>query len=259
MAEAQLVTPQEIAEKAEREAQLVLTAAKSLVIVSDDDYRMAGREFVAIKNMIKDLEAQRVAITKPMDAAKAAVMDLFRRPKEAFEAALALREKPMVAYQREVEEKRKKAEAEARAETERLQREARLREQEERDRLEQIRKDAEEAQRRASSASSPLAAFLAKKEAAELTQAADQQVQVVTDSIREAVTVQAVVDYIPKATAAGTSARTNWKFRITDPDLIPRQWLVPDEREIGAYVRMHKDKAVIPGIEIYNDITIGGR
>lgn len=263
MIEGQIVTPQQIAEKAVTEAQEILSRAKGVVIQNDDDYRIAGAEFVAIKNRIKDLENQRVAITKPMDAAKAAVMDLFRRPKEVLEAALAFREKPMAAYQQEKERLRRDAEAAARRETERLQREAREREREERERLAEIQRQEDEARRLAVAAPNPMAAFLAKQKVEELAQAATEQTTVVTNTIREAVTVQAVVDFVPKATAAGTSARTNWKFRIVNPDLIPRNYMTPNEPEIGAMVRMLKDKdkaeATIPGIEVFSEITIGGR
>lgn len=52
------------------------------------------------------------------------------------------------------------------------------------------------------------------------------------------------------ATAFG---RTNWKWRVINPGAIPREWLIPDEKTIGAHVRARKDKTAIPGIEAYQE------
>lgn len=49
----------------------------------------------------------------------------------------------------------------------------------------------------------------------------------------------------------GVSGSKNWKFRITDADKIPREYMVPDEKALGAVVRALKGKTNIPGIEVY--------
>jgi len=53
----------------------------------------------------------------------------------------------------------------------------------------------------------------------------------------------------------GSSLRQYWKFRVTDADLVPREWCCPDEKLIGEFVRSNKEKTVgvIPGIEVYED------
>jgi hypothetical protein len=51
----------------------------------------------------------------------------------------------------------------------------------------------------------------------------------------------------------GPVSRTIYKFRITDASLIPRQFLIPDMVAIGGVVRSLKEKASIPGIEVYED------
>jgi hypothetical protein len=50
---------------------------------------------------------------------------------------------------------------------------------------------------------------------------------------------------------AGVASQQTWKFRITNRDLIPREYMIPDEKVIGQIVRALKDKANIPGIEVY--------
>lgn len=54
----------------------------------------------------------------------------------------------------------------------------------------------------------------------------------------------------------GLSSRKNWKFKITDATKLPREYLMPDEKAIGAVVRALKDKTKIEGVEVYFDETL---
>lgn len=56
---------------------------------------------------------------------------------------------------------------------------------------------------------------------------------------------------VPKT--VGVSSSQMWKFRITDVDKIPREFMVPDEKMIGQIVRASKSKTNIPGIEVYTE------
>ena len=89
-------------------------------------------------------------------------------------------------------------------------------------------------------------------EAAGLKQEADAVLATPAIITVVAVPVPVVVDRTPayKPPAAST-IRTNWKFRIVNAALIPRDFLIPDESAIGAYVRSRKDDTAIPGIEVY--------
>jgi vacuolar-type H+-ATPase subunit I/STV1 len=51
----------------------------------------------------------------------------------------------------------------------------------------------------------------------------------------------------------GPVYRTVWKFRIVDLNLIPRQYLIPDEVKIGGVVRALKGDCNIPGVEVYQE------
>ena len=57
----------------------------------------------------------------------------------------------------------------------------------------------------------------------------------------------------------GMTLRKNWSFRVTNPDLIPREYLMPDLVKIGGVVRALKNQCRIPGIEVYEEDTIQGR
>jgi len=50
---------------------------------------------------------------------------------------------------------------------------------------------------------------------------------------------------------SGKGTRKMWKFRITDESLIPHGYMIPDEKAIGALVKLKKDKTDIPGVEVY--------
>jgi hypothetical protein len=50
---------------------------------------------------------------------------------------------------------------------------------------------------------------------------------------------------------AGVASQQTWKFRIENPELIPREYLIPDEKVIGQIGRALKEKANIPGVQFY--------
>ena len=53
----------------------------------------------------------------------------------------------------------------------------------------------------------------------------------------------------------GTSTRVTWKARIVNPDLIPREFMMPDEKKIGAWVRANEQDHGIPGVEAYSEAS----
>lgn len=56
--------------------------------------------------------------------------------------------------------------------------------------------------------------------------------------------------------ADGITTRENWKFRITDASLVPREYLSVDEKKVGAAVKLSKGDTKIPGIEVYREDTV---
>ena len=53
----------------------------------------------------------------------------------------------------------------------------------------------------------------------------------------------------------GMSTRVNWKARIVNVDLIPREWMIPNESAIGAHVRSRHEAHGIPGVEAYTEAS----
>ena len=70
----------------------------------------------------------------------------------------------------------------------------------------------------------------------------------ITDAPVEAVKVEEVK-------TSGITYQTRWDYEIEDPALIPREYLIPDEKKIGALVRAMKDTTNIPGIKVIQNKT----
>lgn len=243
------------------EASGLMESARAIRVNNADEYRSAGRFFSEIKSKIKEIEAARVKRVKPLNDTVKLINDDYKSLQAQLEAVLRVVEAPMLAFQREEERKRREAEEAARKERERIEAEARAKAEEERKRLEAERKAAEEARAAAAAAEDPFDAALAEEEAEHREAEAAAARQAVEDSLRAAALAQnAVVAAVPaKVTAAGTSLRKTWKFRIVDAALIPRGFLVPDETALGLVARTEKENANVPGVEFYAVDSIGGR
>lgn len=59
--------------------------------------------------------------------------------------------------------------------------------------------------------------------------------------------------------AEGISKRTIWRFEITDLAALPREYLIPDEKRIGAVVRAMKGDAQIAGVRVYPETIVAVR
>ncbi|MBL7686227.1 MAG: hypothetical protein JNK65_09385, partial [Deltaproteobacteria bacterium] len=55
---------------------------------------------------------------------------------------------------------------------------------------------------------------------------------------------------------SGIASKTTWKFRIVNKKLIPREYLIPDEKAIGGIARSLGERANIPGVEFYPEMNI---
>lgn len=67
-----------------------------------------------------------------------------------------------------------------------------------------------------------------------------------------ALTVAAVVRTEPPK-IAGQSVREVWCFQIEDAALIPREYLMPDEKKIRGFVNSMKADARVPGVRIWSE------
>lgn len=93
-------------EDLEKETQVenLVIRSKDLVIANQEQLVLAALLLIDVKNRYKELDAQRKTITNPMDAAKKAVMDLFRNPLTKLEKAEEGLKKAIMKYDDERKE-----------------------------------------------------------------------------------------------------------------------------------------------------------
>lgn len=103
----------------------LMAQAESAVIVTPEDYQARGADLNEIKRRMKALEEKRLSLTRPLDAAKKGIMDLFRTPIETLNNAATVLNMKLVTWTNEQERKRREEES-------RIQEELRKREEEER-------------------------------------------------------------------------------------------------------------------------------
>lgn len=68
---------------------------------------------------------------------------------------------------------------------------------------------------------------------------------------KEAALVASAPAVPPRPEVVGIHTRETWTFKITDPALLPREYLVPDLVKIGRIVRAEKGSTRIPGVLAY--------
>ena len=236
----------------EEKALSIVDQAKAVKVTDAATYTAAGILWKSIGDMIKEVKdtfdpicdklhiahreatAKRAKFLDPLTAAQKSVKGLMSAYDAEQERLRREEQARLEAIARAEEEARRKAEAE-RIEAERKAEEERLM----------------AAAQAAEAAGDKQTADALAEAAIEVTEAAKEEVAAV---VSEPVTVAPVV--LPKATpklAGGPVYRTIWKFRIINVNLIPRQYMVPDEKAIGGVIRSSQGKISIPGVTAYEE------
>lgn len=225
-----------------RQATAVLDDVKAIVIDSPEMLEYGTGELTAIVTRKKQLTEQRMSVTRPMDEAKARIMDIFRGPIDYLEQAERTLKGSIQAYQRRLEvearKQREDAERAARAERERLAAEARER---------------------------AAAAETAAKEGRE-----EEAAQMAAES--QSLSMEAAVTVAPRVSVAaapkGLSTRANWKAEVTsmaelvayvaaNPSFI--NLLTVDATALNALAKAQKEAFSIPGCRAFNDAVVAVR
>jgi hypothetical protein len=192
----------------------------NFVVTSAAEFSGAGEHLRTIKAQLKTIEEKRLEITRPMDEAKKAVMGFFKPFTDRLSSAEARVKKAMTDWKRDED--------------------ARIRE-EQRKAAEKAKKEEDKLRAQAEAAREK-----GKNSRAEILE--ERADMIIPDPI---------VTSAPKV--EGISTRTIWKFRIIDPEKIPRTYMTIDEKKIGGVVRALKDGTDIPGIEVYSESCISAR
>ena len=207
-------------------ANALLSGAQAYVIDSAPVYEAAAVELAAIKKKAKELDDERKSLTKPLDEVKGRIMNLFRRPLEVLANAEAVLKRGMLGFQQEQGRRQAAADAEARriaaAETERLQREQ-------------------------------------EREAKKLEKKGDVEGAAAVRSVPPPpVPIVAATIEAPKI--RGVSTREVWKARVVNATLVPREYLVVNEKMLADVAKATKGQLVIAGVEFYSEqVLASGR
>lgn len=193
-------------------AERALASAKVFVVDGPEVRDLAVKDLTRVKGLQKDLDATRKSITQPIDAAKKAVMDLFRSPTTYLEQAEVLLKKAIQTYDRAEEQKRLAAQAAAeetaRQERARLVAEAAARTAAAEAEAQAIQRQAEQA-----------AAAGDVEAAARLNAEAESRVE---QGAAEVATLQTTATLVTAPTVAapvrtaGVSTRKVWKAEVND-------------------------------------------
>lgn len=219
------ITLEQEARQVGQEAIAVVKKAESLQVVDQVSRIQAAELGRVIATLDAAAKEKFDAIKKPLTEAKDRVLawehevrDPLQRVKRALSVAIGLFEDG---------EERKRLQEEARIQTQR-------------------RLQAEEDERQR-------AANQAITDAVELEAAGDTKgaEAVLNNPVPQPVYISPVILQSETVKVAGAASQKTWKFRITNAALIPREYLIPDEKLIGQLARALKDKLNIEGVEAY--------
>lgn len=220
----------------------------SYKVVTAEQYQAGADDLKRVKAAQKKLEDTRTSLTGPINESLRKLNAFFKGPADkliAIERTIKIALNRYADEQERIrQEEQRKAEAVAAAERARLaklQAEADAKARAEQDRL---RKEAEAAA--AAGRAAEAAKLAAKADRVEEKAAA----RVEELQVREAQVVAPIIQReAPKV--AGLATREVWKFRITNPALVPDQYKVIDEARIRKVVQALKADSNIPGVEVY--------
>ena len=241
-----------VANEYESRSRDISAQVKSLVIKNQEQYENADGIARSIKAMMKDMDVSRKKITSPLDAAKKAVMDLFRPMETALENNLRHVDSLLIAYsqqkERERREQEEKLRRQAEAEEARKRKEKEEQERKWREKEEAKRKEAEALAKQGREEEARKAQEAADRAALEAERRREQAAEVRVEAPVLAPTVQA---------PTGTSYRTDWYAEVTDlrtlvmavaAGVAPLDFLEANLTVINKQATATKDSLVFPGV-----------
>jgi hypothetical protein len=206
----------------ETRAQAALDHARSVSIVTAEQYEAGAAELQAIKGKWKEIDEARKELKRPIDEAAKRIQSFFAKPLDFLAQAESIIKGKLVAYQNEQD---------------------RLRREEQRKAEEAARKERERLEARAAKA------------------AADGRGDKAEQLAEKAATVVAPVIQREAPKVAGIKTREVWLFEVTDPAAVPNEYKVVDESRVRRVVQALKGDTSIAGVRVWkeNAIAAGSR
>lgn len=201
----------------------IITKASEIKVTNAEQRNNILELAKKIKTVSKGLETERMSTTRPMDEAKTEIMNLYREPLDKLVRAEGIIKKAVLDFDRAERIKAEQEQARLRAVAEEKARK-------ERERLE---------------AQALKAIDKGKEEKAEQLMEQAESVQALAPVVQ-----------IPVNKVQGTSSRKIWKYRITDVNQIPREYMIPNEKMLGSLAKASHDAVKIPGVEFYSEESL---
>ncbi len=210
-------------DREEKHAMAVYENANKLSIVTEPEYLATAELLKEIKSKIKTLDTARKDLTQPLEKVKKNLIALFNKPIDFLVKAENILKRQIIGYQQEQERIRQKEQA----------------------RLDEITRKAEAKEKER----------LEKKALKQESKGNDAEAEIIREQAEAVVAPQVVVQReAPKV--AGISTKTIWKYKVIDPTLIPREYLIVNEKAVGQVITATKGAMKIPGIEAYPETVI---
>jgi aminopeptidase N len=214
----------------ENETLPIRKQAEVMEVKTDSDNIAAANFLMTIKGMIKKVKEKFAPAKESAWKAHKEITGLeteILRPLEQAENGL---KQKMIAFEREAEKERQRLQAIQEAEARQIEAEA--------------QKAAEQAAKLAEKG---------KDGKAEVKQQVAETLQVKADEIRQ------VVIEKPMTRNAGISYVTTWKYEIVNPETVPANYMMIDEKKIGQVVKATRGTLAIPGVRIYSEKQIASK
>lgn len=236
------------------EATTACDAVAAVTIDCSMMYELAGVELVDLQAALKKLNDSRFSITRPMDAAKTAVMNLFRSPVEMVELKIKALKAAMLTY--EAEQKRKAAIKQQLldriANDQRIQLAA------------EASRQAEEARKQSELAVTLMGAGDTAGVAAALTAAeAAQEMSCALQQTTAVVSAATAATNVP--TVEGITTADVWKARVLDLPALLRfiadnpayhEWIEIKMTGLNDMAKAQRDALRVPGVEAFEESRI---
>lgn len=217
-----------------------------LTIETQDEFEMAGEVAKKIARARKDVEAAKKARRDPLNSMLNAISAEYQRPLEILNTAEANLDGGLKRY---IVAERKRQE-----ELNRQREEARRLE------VQRALKEEEESRRLAAEAHDTHQAAVASNDpdlhetVADLREASQAKAASAADHAEVAVELATPVQvYQP---VKGIHTRDDWRARVTDHLLVPREYLIPDEKKLDRLAKAIKGPSNIPGVEFYAETSV---
>lgn len=200
-------------------AKRLLTQAQSIVVSTAEDYEVAGIVLQTLTARERAVEAKKKELWDPLAKLTRSVQNLFNPPLKVLEQAKKIVAEKMGAY---ALKQRNIALAKQQAAEE----------------------EAEETRKK----------LLARAE--EATDDGNHARAVILEARADSVQAPTIVMDVPQV--AGLHLRERWLFEVTDAKLVPREYLMVDERLIRAEVNAKESLAKIPGVRVWSTLKPQG-